>query len=283
MTIVLVAGGTGAIGTFITKALVASKKFDCVLVLTRGRGESKAKAANLSTEGANIVTADYAKHASLVDALKGVDIVVCALNGYALTSQLPLIKAAKEAKVKRFVPSEYSLDPSRTPSTGFCKVQKEIQQEVKISGLEYIFYGTGAFTDADYTWVGIDIEKNKASIVGDGNTKISFTWREDIARFIAHTVSSPASKNKVLNIEGDAKTLNEVVQIVENKKGIKMDVTYTTVDKVVEAMNKAKASGDMGLMQEVQVYCATGLLHMSNPSVLSFQPKMVSEWLQANI
>lgn len=54
--------------------------------------------------GAKIVSVDYSDHASLVSALKGVEVVISTLAGPGFASQLPLAKAAKEAGVQLLVP-----------------------------------------------------------------------------------------------------------------------------------------------------------------------------------
>lgn len=54
--------------------------------------------------GAKTVSVDYDNHASLVEALKGVEVVISTLAGPGFGSQLPLAKASKEAGVQLFVP-----------------------------------------------------------------------------------------------------------------------------------------------------------------------------------
>lgn len=43
----------------------------------------------------------------LVNLLRGIDIVICAIYHEALMDQIPLARAAKEAGVKRFVPCNF--------------------------------------------------------------------------------------------------------------------------------------------------------------------------------
>lgn len=61
---------------------------------------------------------DYGNHASLVSALRGVHTLIVTLftadAKEAVGSQLALLKAAKEAGVKRFAPSEWAARVSLT-------------------------------------------------------------------------------------------------------------------------------------------------------------------------
>ena len=54
--------------------------------------------------------------------------------------------------------------------------------------------------------VNLDVKSGKVAIGGDGNAPISWTARNDIARFLAHVlVHAPASRlqNQALRLEGD--------------------------------------------------------------------------------
>ena len=59
--------------------------------------------------GVAVVKSDYSE-ASLADAFKGQDAVVSALGAAALAQEPKLVDAAVKAGVKRFLPSEYSVD-----------------------------------------------------------------------------------------------------------------------------------------------------------------------------
>jgi nucleoside-diphosphate-sugar epimerase len=81
----------------------------------------------------------------------------------------------------------------------------------------------------------IDYGARKAWIVGDGNQKISFTKIEDIARFVAHSLTLfPAERlhNQTFRLEGDRKTWNEYFDLVERKAGVKYEVTRKDAEEV---------------------------------------------------
>ncbi|KAJ3042377.1 hypothetical protein HK097_002044 [Rhizophlyctis rosea] len=282
MSSVLVAGGSGGLGAFLVKALSESPKFSTVKILARP--DNSHKAAKAAPARVEIVRAEYTDHAGLLKALHGVDIVISALNGIAAGDpQIALIKAAKEANVKKFVPTEFGVDPSRQASFSFYADKLKAQQALRDASLAYTLYGTGLFPDTDLAaWFGFDIENNKITLVGDGNQPISWTLREDVARFVVDTVLEESSNNKVVNIEGDVKTANEVVALLEKKKGVKFDVIRKDPD---QALAEAKATGNPGIVAvtEIQVGYATGFAKVSNPSELSFKPKSVEAWVNENV
>ncbi|KAK9759709.1 hypothetical protein K7432_017011 [Basidiobolus ranarum] len=101
--VIAVAGGNGSFGSLIVQALLAHGTFQ-VKILSR-------RAQDKQEPNAEVAVVDYANHDSLVQALKGVDVVISVLNDYAVIEpQLALVEAAKQAGVKRFVPSEFATD-----------------------------------------------------------------------------------------------------------------------------------------------------------------------------
>lgn len=73
---------------------------------------SRSSQPELAAKGVHMITVDYDNHLSLVSALRGVHTLLSFLFVYEhlYTLQLKLIRAAEEAGVKRFAPSEWSLD-----------------------------------------------------------------------------------------------------------------------------------------------------------------------------
>ena len=64
----------------------------------------------------------------------------------------------------------------------------------------------------------VDLENNKAAIPGEGNTKLVFTHTSTIAAFVAASLDLETWPEETF-IEGDRKTINEVVAIAEKVKG----------------------------------------------------------------
>jgi hypothetical protein len=110
-TIALV-GGTGRPGTLIGNAVL--DKPDVQLRLLVGPG-SRDKAAGLEKRGAHVVEGGIGPDAggALASLSQGASAVISAVQGgpdVIIDGQTQLLRAARDAGVKRFIPSDYSLD-----------------------------------------------------------------------------------------------------------------------------------------------------------------------------
>ena len=78
--------------------------------MARSSSASKPAYTNLIAQGVTIVAIDLdGPEAELVKALEGQDVVMASVPPNSLKSQLPLIRAAKLANVKRFIPSAFAM------------------------------------------------------------------------------------------------------------------------------------------------------------------------------
>jgi nucleoside-diphosphate-sugar epimerase len=74
--------------------------------------EKRQKIGEMKAKGAGIVEADLMKGETLLQACAKVDVIVSAVGNNEVTvlGQENLIDASKQQGVKRFIPSDYSLD-----------------------------------------------------------------------------------------------------------------------------------------------------------------------------
>lgn len=108
--IILVAGATGNLGNKIVNALL--EKGAEIRAMVR-RETSSEKIAQLEQKGIKIFIVDMNNKSEIANACIGVNCVVSALAGLRdviIDTQKTLLEAAIEAKVPRFIPSDYSLD-----------------------------------------------------------------------------------------------------------------------------------------------------------------------------
>lgn len=104
-----------------------------VTALARSASASKPAYTNLIAQGVKVVAIDLdGPEAELAKALEGQDVVIASVPPNALESQLPLIRAAKIANVKRFIPSAFAMaiDPNGVstvqPGVGLHPEQQRI-------------------------------------------------------------------------------------------------------------------------------------------------------------
>lgn len=78
--------------------------------MARPASASKPVYTNFIARGVKVVTIDLdGPEVELVKALQGQDVVIASVPPNVLESQLPLIRAAKLANVKRFIPSAFAM------------------------------------------------------------------------------------------------------------------------------------------------------------------------------
>jgi hypothetical protein len=72
--------------------------------------------------------------------------------------------------------------------------------------------------------------------LGDGNAKVIYNSEEDIGKFMIKAVNDPRTLNKQLMIqpEPNIKSMNEVVQLWENKISHSLDKTYVLESEVLK-------------------------------------------------
>ncbi|KAM0752040.1 NAD(P)-binding protein [Meredithblackwellia eburnea MCA 4105] len=229
--------GAGNVGKFFIESLAAVPSVQ-VTVLSRDGATLTLPA------GVVVKKVNYEDPVSLESALKGVQVVVSALGGPALAAgvQRPLADAAKKAGVSLFVPSEYGVETigvKEGPLVG----KEAAAQYLKSIGLPSVRLITGPFTDFIFNpRLGFAFAEGTATWFGKGEQPVTWTARPDIATFLAHVLTTlpPAELNdRVFRIEGDRKSLNEVVAIYEETHpGKKVVVTRKSVEEGKEALAK---------------------------------------------
>ncbi|CAB4432795.1 unnamed protein product [Rhizophagus irregularis] len=252
---VTIAGGTGDLGYAIAEAFLNDGSYN-VKILRRKPEKENEKAKLLASKGAEIIYADYSQNDDLVKAFKGTEVIVSAVNSDPKTesfynSQAPLLAAAKDASVERFIPSEFT---GRFKSDHFIIDDKDkFREELEKSGLDYFYV--------------------------DANEKIPTTSLNDIGKYTVETLKIPEARNARINIAGSFLSLNEYLEIFEKVSGSKWEVI---VDKDVRHRYKNKIEP---VPQFLDYYKAVLLqegevnLELDNDK-FSFTPKPVTEFIE---
>ncbi|KAK4039866.1 major facilitator superfamily domain-containing protein [Parachaetomium inaequale] len=246
---ILIFGGTGTIGRYITTALLRAKPAFQQLVLFTSPNSAKEKAQQLDkwkSEGLSIIVGDLTSEEDVKAAYNGVDTVISAVGRGGLQHQIKLLQLAEASEsVKWFLPSEFGTDiehnnksPNERPHQLKLQVRKYIRENLKRVKVTYVV--TGPYFDM---WVdaGSDLEvaggfvpeKKQAYVIEDGNGKVGFCTMPDVGKFVAATLKSPeASFGKALKVQSFVVTPNEVLAEYERQTGAKWEVTKTPLDEI---------------------------------------------------
>lgn len=242
MTKVLVAGATGFVGSSLVRACKDQGKEVWALVRPALIAD-RAKMAPLRALGATICEGSLEDFGSLAAACRGVDAVISAVGGAQIALQRELIKAAKEASIKRFIPSDFGIDP-KVAGEGSCLLfdQKAlIHQAIKESGLTYTFVHANGFFEywvSSLGQVGLSCPPEEVQLYGDGTVKAALVSVSDVAKVTARTVDDPRTQNKELTLTADVFSQKELIELWEEITGKsvkRVSVSLEDLDEIIAA------------------------------------------------
>ncbi|KIV93763.1 hypothetical protein PV10_04954 [Exophiala mesophila] len=259
----LIVGATGLVGSRITDAIVKNRdSFERVAIFTSpSTAQSKAEVIErLKKEGVAIIEGDVTKTEDIQRAFQDVDTVISAVGRNAIESQIEMVRIADESpSVRRFFPSEYGTDIEHGPGSAVEKPhQKKLQVRAAIRGcknLEHTYVVSGPYADGEpglyfgaspFKEAGnFDVKNKEATLIEDGQLKISFTTMKDVGKLVVLALKHPdASKNRALRVNSFTTCDKEILGEFEKQTGGQAwKVTYTSLDKLKQLEQEAWNNG----------------------------------------
>ncbi|KAJ0119760.1 hypothetical protein J7T55_013964 [Diaporthe amygdali] len=225
---VAVAGATGQLGRVIATNL-RQRNVSVKAIVRPGTAPSRTEA--LRNAGVIVAEADLSDVAALTKNMQGATCVVSALNGLQDTmhgTQGALLDAAVAAHVPRFIPSDFSLDFTKTApgSNRNLDLRREFHTRLNESGIQWTSVLNGGF---------MDLLGGQAPLINDSfkrvlywnsdEQKLDFTTVADTAAYTAAVAADPNPTPRFLRIAGDTFTAKELAEIVTRVRG----ATYSTM------------------------------------------------------
>jgi len=93
-----------------------------------------------------VIPVDYSDKESIKGALAGINMVILTIASVALGLQPGIAKAAKEAGVKLFIPSEFGV-PAKGATEGVLGAKARVQDQLEAMGVLYALINTGPYAD----------------------------------------------------------------------------------------------------------------------------------------
>jgi uncharacterized protein YbjT (DUF2867 family) len=203
---VLVAGGTGRLGTLVVHSLAA--RGAAVRVLTR----DPTRALHLAADQVEVVTGDVRDPKSLAPASEGVDVVVSAVHGFAGPGHGSPESVDRDGNV-------HLIDAARTNGADFVlmsvvgaasdspfelfRMKFEAETYLAASGLSATVVRATAFTEL---WIELlrrtAGRANRPLVFGRGHNPINFVSVIDVAHFVDRVVDDPSTRGQTLEIGG---------------------------------------------------------------------------------
>lgn len=203
---ILVAGGTGTLGSQVVRLLL--ERGEPVRVLTR----DPARAADLP-DAVQVLTGDLRDPAAVTAAVRGCATVVSAVHGFVgpgkpspeaidRDANRALIRAAADAGVQHLVlVSVLGAAPDHPMSLHRAKHAAE--QALRASGLAWTILRPAAYLE---TWIAIIgarlADKGQALVFGPGRNPINFVSAHDVAAVVDLAVHDQSLRGRLLEVGG---------------------------------------------------------------------------------
>jgi hypothetical protein len=199
-------GATGKTGLSIVNGLLAIPSdipSSNIISLTRPNSVTNSANTKLATSGVSIRAFNLdSPHATLVSSLSDIDVIISCVSGpEQLLQQIPLADAAKEAGVKRFIPSAWL--PIIPPGGVhfFRDLKEQVYTHIKSISLPYTIVDVGwwyqfAYPKLPSGKVDYSLSFPAEEIYGTGEPLSALTDLKDVGRYVARIVFDDRTVNK---------------------------------------------------------------------------------------
>ena len=221
---ILIAGGTGRLGTVLAARLTARGM--AVRVLTR----VPARADNLADLGIEVAIGDVRDRASLEAAVRGADVVVSAIHGFTgprgtspatidFQGNVRLIDAARAADAQIVLMSVVGA-AAGSPMELF-RMKHAAEQHLQAGDGDWTIVRATAFLELWIDVLGSTAARSGRPVVfGRGDNPINFVSVTDVAGLLEQAVTDPATRGRILEIGGpDDLSLNQLAAAIQQAAG----------------------------------------------------------------
>jgi uncharacterized protein YbjT (DUF2867 family) len=222
--VILVAGGTGRLGSMVIDRLV--RRGLTVRVLTR----DLERAQHLIGKGVEVVEGDVRDPAALIHAAAGVDIIVSAVQGFVGSGKVSPRTVDRDGNVNliaaaRMVGAAVVLmsvvGAAADSPIELSRMKYVAEEELRRSGVPFTVIRATPFLD---TWVeileGTAVHSGRPLIFGRGNSPIWFVKVGDVAALVERAVLDSSTRGSTLQVGGaESLTLNQLAALVQAEAG----------------------------------------------------------------
>jgi len=222
---ILIAGGTGTLGTQVVRLLTARGRE--VRILTR----DPARALHLEGDLVEVTAGDVRDLHAVEQAASGAGTVISAIQGFAGAGNPDprtvdghgnsnLIQAARTGGAEHFILVSVQGAAPDHPMELF-RMKYQAEQELKASGLEWTIVRPTAYMETWGTLIGKPlIETGKTRIFGRGDNPINFVSAHDVARIVELAVIEGDMRGETVEVGGPENlSMKDVTQIFESVTG----------------------------------------------------------------
>jgi uncharacterized protein YbjT (DUF2867 family) len=252
---IAIAGASGYLGRKILDHLLTIPTISQLTVLTHSKSVDFPPSPILHV----VTIPSYQDVAALTVAFQGHDLLISALSRLgADEADEFLVSAAIAAGVRRYMPSEYTVDclhPHAIAIAGSTVLEGKIAsaQRVQLLGekgeIEYTTLVTGAFLDfwIEYPNPAVNAKAKITTLFDGGDKKMSGVTTGFVAKCIVAvvTTSAESTKNRRIRIAEVEYTGKTLVQTLETATGENWTVVRKSTDEVLKDALEAGANKDV--------------------------------------
>jgi uncharacterized protein YbjT (DUF2867 family) len=222
--VIVVAGGTGTLGTRLVPRLAGQGR--AVRVLTR----DPARAQHLARPGVEVVRGDVRDPGSVAGTLRSADTVISAVHGFAgprgispasvdRAGNTYLIDAAARTGAAFILVSVVGASPGHPIS--LFRAKHAAEETLRASGLPWTIVRATAFMETWGTIMSRPLQTSgKILVFGRGDNPVNFVSATDVAALVSQAATSPSLRGQILELGGpDNLTFNEVAAILHETTG----------------------------------------------------------------
>lgn len=226
---VAVAGASGGLGRLV--AMELAKRGVAVKALVRPNTDPS-RTERLRSAGIAITPVDMSEVPALTRELTGAISVISTLQGLRdviHSVQGNLVEASVAAKVPRFIPSDFSLDFTKTKpgSNRNLDLRREFHARLETSGIAWTSILNGAFMDL---MVGdspmINHQSRKVPYIGQPTQLLDFTTMADTAAYTAAVAADPNPAPNLLRIAGDTVNVQDIAVAQSKVQGARYQPSW---------------------------------------------------------
>ena len=224
---IAVTSANGQLGS----AIIQQLKTDIGPENVVGIARTIAKAEHL---GVDIRKGDYTSRQDFEEALEGIDTVIILSGNDAPEKRIDqhrnIIEAAKSNGLRKIVYTSILGDPERTAFSPVIASNRQTEQDIKASGLNWSIGRNGIYIEPDVEYLDHYVKAGKISNCA-GVGKCAYTSRAELAVAYAKMALEEQHNDQTYNLVGEAITQEELAFSLNKVMG----TSLTFEDQTVEA------------------------------------------------
>ncbi|KAF2141490.1 uncharacterized protein K452DRAFT_351566 [Aplosporella prunicola CBS 121167] len=241
-----VIGATGNTGQSVVDGLLSSQTNFTITSFTRTSSIDSPTNQKFKAKGVQVIGYDLSDpREALVNQLKSIDVLISCITWEHLEQQMSWIEAAKEAGVKRFVPSEW-VSPAPRGVINIKDKKLDILGVIQRARLPYTIIDVGCWYQVFVPKVpsgGSDGEHSiyiDHRIVEDGNQKFALMDRDDIGKYVSQIVADPRTLNKRVFAYTEVLSMNEIWEVMALASGETPPKDYVSGEEIKEIIETSQ-------------------------------------------